>query len=484
MVAMPVAFQAVLAVLAMDLQKKVELLALKESQSKEIIYHSSEVYLTGTSLAVLTMATRFPNLPGVSTLSAELLQQKKDYMAQEYRELYRLLKDRPKGLEELRQLERAGAAAMTKSEALVSRKDGFLELGAVGLMMRAREFQQLQTAVYNFHTKTVSIREPELLVTREIEAQLKVAKQKLQSMSQITVVGTVLVAALMLLIFGGDIARRISVLVENAKRLPVQESLLPPLEGSDELCLLDRAFHNASEQLSMISEQRNRFYHMIAHDLRSPLTSVLLRMEMLEAEFEPGRTPSYLPNVSRSLEKVLGLINDLLDLEKLSAGKMPLERAVVPCREIFALVQDVCLPLAESKRVELVLPACDNTVYCDSERIAQVLINLIVNAVKFSECQRSVTVGCDHAPDGEASFFVADQGRGIPAELLQDVFLEFTQAKTSDATKGFGTGLGLAICKMIVEAHGGRIRVESESGVGSTFAFTIPQQKAEDSLRC
>ena len=289
----------------------------------------------------------------------------------------------------------------------------------------------------------------------------------------------VVLAVLMATFFTKGITTRLNILVSNTQRLAKNEKLNPVLEGKDEISVLDQSFHKMTQDLKELEEVKQQFVAMVSHDLRTPLTSVKGFLELLAGGVygdlnETGEHRAGL--AQRNVTRLISLINDLLDYEKLQSGKFNLD-----CREI-----DVAAPInrsidalkffAEKENVELESPEVALKAYADEERLVQVLVNLISNSVKFSPKGAKVTINAIQKEDF-VEFNVIDQGRGVPPSMQEAIFERFKQVKTSDATEKGGTGLGLPICKSLVECHGGRIGVDSEEGKGSRFWFTIPVNK-------
>lgn len=223
---------------------------------------------------------------------------------------------------------------------------------------------------------------------------------------------------------------------------------------------------------------------MVTHDLRTPLTTIRHIVEM----FEDG-TGGPLSEVGGQLvdrldsssNRMLTLINDLLDLEKIKAGMLELDKSQVEISKVFHQCVEVVSGLAESKSVPIIIEPSQLTVYADPDRLVQVLVNLCANAIKFSPSGRPVAL-CASEDESSVEIHVVDQGRGVPQHLTTSIFGRFSQVESADASKKGGTGLGLAICKALVELHGGQIWVESEEGKGSIFSFRIPKQGQEPSM--
>ena len=232
--------------------------------------------------------------------------------------------------------------------------------------------------------------------------------------------------------------------------------------------------HNISERKEL-EQLRQHFMAMVSHDLRTPLNSVKNFLGMLNTPIygtlsEKGGVRKLA--VEHEIDRLNRLIDDLLDLEKLEAGKMELELKPNRVGSIITLAFEAVRGVAEKKNIEVKIPKDDREVNMDGERIIQVLVNLLSNAVKFSPEGSVVTITTD-VTDTNFKVCVKDQGSGLPEGAEKTLFSRFKQfVKGPDAPKG--SGLGLAICKEIVASHSGEIGVESEQGKGSTFWFTIP----------
>jgi signal transduction histidine kinase len=217
----------------------------------------------------------------------------------------------------------------------------------------------------------------------------------------------------------------------------------------------------------------------VSHELRTPLTAIKGAVDLLLREV-PGRLNEnqthYLTRVRSNTQHLAGLINDLLDLAKIEEGKIELKGARVSVGGLLHEVMETVKPLAAEKPVllEVKVPEPSVLVWADRDKVTQVLMNLVGNAIKFTPPQGRVMVSASRDGTEWARVSVRDNGPGISAEECQKIFQKFYQVAESGGPKPKGTGLGLAISKALVELHGGKIWVESEVGRGSTFSFTLP----------
>jgi signal transduction histidine kinase len=177
--------------------------------------------------------------------------------------------------------------------------------------------------------------------------------------------------------------------------------------------------------------------------------------------------------------RMINLINDFLNIEKIRHGQFALNRSLVLIEELFQLCEEITEPIADEKSVTLVWQNAECEIFVDAERILQVLVNLVCNAIKFSQPGGEVLIDASPYKDdaGELEISVKDFGRGIPEEMLDKVFDRYQQVEASDLLVQGGSGLGLSICKAIVELHGGQIWANSKPGEGTTFVFRLPLSK-------
>jgi signal transduction histidine kinase len=237
-----------------------------------------------------------------------------------------------------------------------------------------------------------------------------------------------------------------------------------------------RLLTEQNERLERLDEARNQFLAIVSHELRTPLTSIVSFIELIRGEAD-GLTQeglSFLDIIERNADRLHRLIGDLLMLDRLEAGALPLDLATVSIADLVTEAVRAATPGAAKQGVTLEVSALPGPpVAGDPRRLMQVLDNLIANAVKFSHRNGlvRVTVGCDR---GTWRIDVADSGIGIPPEEADQLFSRFVRASNARTAGLPGSGLGLSIVKVLTEMHGGRVEVRSELGRGSTFSVYLP----------
>lgn len=279
--------------------------------------------------------------------------------------------------------------------------------------------------------------------------------------------------------FASSIARRLSILSDNTKRVREKKPLHENVSGNDEIAFLDSQFHELAQALEESERLRHEFLSMTSHDLKTPLMSVELSLDLLNTEMESKmseRAREELQSAKANMKRVLTLVNDLLDLERGSAGKLRLEWETLRARSIVQRACDSVRPLAERKNVTLTINVGQIDLVGDRRRLEQVLVNLIANAVKFSPEHSDVVISANEIEDF-VELRVRDHGIGIAEGLQESIFERFEQSTPGSLANDFGSGLGLAICKTIVQAHSGRIGVSSAQPTGSVFWVQIARSK-------
>lgn len=229
-----------------------------------------------------------------------------------------------------------------------------------------------------------------------------------------------------------------------------------------------------------VDQMKSESVSLASHDLRTPLTSLIGFTElMLSRELPEEKRRIFTETIHREAHRLAEVIDRFLDLQKIESGRIAYRKDPVDLPAVISRVKEVFSGDRSKHTFRTDLPPGLPPVRGDPERLQQVLSNLVANALKFSPEGGEILVSASRT-DGEVVISVQDQGLGIPAEARDRLFTKFSRIDSPDRREIRGTGLGLAICRQIIEAHGGRIWVESEARRGSTFSFSLPLQPQEE----
>ena len=283
-------------------------------------------------------------------------------------------------------------------------------------------------------------------------------------------------------VIGGITIRRAEVRPFTQKQIDLVSTFASQAVIAIENVRLFREIQEKSAQLEIANQHKSEFLANMSHELRTPLNAILGFNEMIAGEVYcpvPAEMKEPLADIQTSGKHLLRLINNVLDLAKIEAGRMELAVAPYVPGDLVESVRTALRPLAAEKGLDFATIIAEDVpiAYGDAGRLTQCLINLAGNALKFTR-QGKVQIVVERR-DSMLVYRVVDTGMGISADKLSELFSEFRQTDATIASEFGGTGLGLSITKKFVEMHGGRIWVESEPGKGSTFHFTVPVKPRE-----
>lgn len=292
----------------------------------------------------------------------------------------------------------------------------------------------------------------------------------------------------------GDI---LAVIVHSgfARHLTSQIHITAIQDAYNELAEKNRRLADSVEKLKELDKLKSTFLARVSHELRTPLTSILGYSEMLLEGIAGDINDTqkeYIQIITEKSDQLLQIINEILDISKIESGSIQLSREAVNVGELFHQVKDSLMPQARRKKLELSVDAPGDLPLVDADlgKTRQVLLNLLSNAVKFTPQGGTVSakarvITLEGGISGNVSSWVeisvADNGIGIPAHSKDRIFETFYQVDSSSTRVYGGTGLGLSIVKHFVEAHGGRVWVDSEEGKGSTFFVHLPCYRKQGS---
>ncbi len=476
MVIVPLLFQVAFAGALIFLLRQAESSAFQESHAKNAIAQAERIrdciYDAADALIDYMSSKRQESL--------ESYERFVQAVPDEIRSLRRLVIDSPKQQASYARVEAAGNRLLEFLEtARIAAEDSSSGL----FFLKARSLRrELRTLSGELKTELSRFEELERGLESTGSRSSRHFRDLLHNFIIAAIALNILLACLLSVFFSKDIVRRIKIVAENSKLLAAECPLQEELKGNDEISELDNVFHRMAKVLSETREKeralarlKQEFLAMIAHDLRTPLTSVQFSVELVKmgAFGEVCQEISDELSISeRNVAQMIRLINDLLDLEKLEAGKFTLSLDEQNIDTVVSSAVNMSRAFAKKNQIEIETETEAAVLNLDKDRLTQVLVNLISNAVKFSPHGSKVSIGGRK----EGAYYrleVTDSGAGVPEELHDKIFDRFEQTKVGKTSKHKGSGLGLAICRSIVEAHGGRIGVLNRTEGGSSFWFTI-----------
>ncbi|MGV0103424.1 histidine kinase [Nostoc sp. DSM 114160] len=229
-------------------------------------------------------------------------------------------------------------------------------------------------------------------------------------------------------------------------------------------------------ELEQINSIKSEFIGIVSHELRTPLTAIRAALGLLQTgiyDKKPDKFKRMIEIAAIDSDRLVRLVNDILDLERLESDRAVLEKTTCNAADLIQQAVAGVQAIANQQNITFEIHPTNAQVWAAADAIVQTLTNLLGNAIKFSPADSTITLSVQQQTD-RVLFQITDRGRGIPADKLEAIFGRFQQVDASDSRTKGGTGLGLAICRSIIDRHGGQIWAESTLGVGSTFFFTLP----------
>ena len=478
LVSIPVVFELLFVTFLILMLQQAESDLRREITSKEIIYN--------TGVFGRNVAEGATVVAAYTTTHSDYFREKYENNRKGIHSQLRILKslmtraNKADQLERLKKLEvttKKGEAILDKivkttDSTIEGKSSGFAFSGPLAIVTSKKLIDEVMRNVQSI------LEEEKILAEAYLKAAAK-SRERLQYLIMGFVVFNIIIAMVLANFFSRSITARIKSVIDNTYKVPKGEALTPPIGGSDEIAELDQQFHDMVDELYKAQQMKQYLLSMVSHDLRSPLTSVQGLLTMLAAgtfgEISE-KAKKRVETAEVEVKRLIDMTNDLLDVERLASGTLQMEISSTDTDQIIEATLGSMTAFAEQHGIILARQGENIDFQADGDRLVQVMVNLVSNAVKFSEPETTITLcaAIDEADPEKVRFSVIDQGRGIPETHIDKVFEKFQQVEDSDASVKGGKGLGLSICKSIVEAHGGQIGVNSVQGQGSTFWFTVP----------
>lgn len=342
-----------------------------------------------------------------------------------------------------------------------------------------RTVQEGQQCLDEMIVELNSILERQQTIQDESQRRQQGYRESVAALLWVAVPFNILLAIVLAFYFHTGIAARLKILIDNTHLLAGSRSLHAPLGGMDEIAHLDATFHEMAAKKQEADQLKRDLVNMVSHDLRSPLTSLLAVVSMLKDESYGTLSPDGKEILSQSRNSVLrliSLINDLLDAERLDSGLVEYHPHHVLVSDIVIDCMNALNALTKSKQLRFDVQVGDARVFVDQARATQVLVNIVGNAIEVSPENARITIEAIRISAGYVEVRVTDHGPGIPDAMKETVFEKFREVERRSTSH---SGLGLAICKSIIERSGGSIGVEDgKKHSGCTFWFRLPTSQA------
>lgn len=336
-------------------------------------------------------------------------------------------------------------------------------------------FQRIQKLRADWEHCSVNLlhNEASLLNTfPEIESR---RRRQLELLTWTGVAANILVVLFLALCFLKAIASRISILLANTRAIANKAELNQLVYGADEIARLDKVMHDMASALESAQQERQAFLAMVSHELRTPLTSIKMAVELMQigaaGKIKP-EAQECLAESDKIISKLISLITDLLDLEKMEAGKLVLDKKSTYLEFAISKAAEHCQPIFEERGLSLEVPETNLEVLMEPDRIAQVIRIFLLNAAQNSEHGKRVRIELEDL-ESEILLSVKDWGCGVPDYMRGQMFERFRRCEnTSD---GIASGMGLPIARRIIESHGGEIGFSDNPEGGAVFFFKLPR---------
>lgn len=464
LVLVPIVFELIFVVCLATLLKQAEDGMIKENHSRAVVTMAHDLqklfYDAGAALSFYRMTRDDAFMRRYQSAINEKI-------PLHLQKCYALMKDQPFELESYKKMEQATKGGIEE-----------LERCRVRLEDGVRQFFIVESRL----SLEKLLRVVDELIQKEREVQDRAPGAQTATRRTVVyflfagVAFSVLLGIVLAMFFNSDIINRVKVMIANTRRVVKRESLLPRVSGKDEIAQLDNVFHEMSEALDEASRYKQEMLAMVSHDLRSPLMSVQVSLALLNSgalgDLPKGASKEALI-AEKNASRLIKMINDLLDIEKLESGRFDLDLKESDVLETIDRAVASIEALARAKNITIKTPDQSISAVFDADRIEQVFTNVLSNAVKFAPEESEIVVSLKKETNF-AEIRIADRGPGVPADKRDAIFERFRQTGADKQAEKAGSGLGLAIARALMGEHKGGIAVDDNPGGGSVFILTLP----------
>lgn len=485
-VAVPLVFQMIFFSMLISQIQKLEVEVARETRARRIMQTIGK--LTELTYEIAAAAVQLKSVI-LSTDKAKL-QQFVDVMdvgkarAQECRtDLKRLIKGYPDEEKAFEKLDKFYDKTDKISELINSSLNG--GTGALSAVQQLTEFREMRKGLIGELTDAARtfMHRYEKIEKGSPEAQKRLRDSQ-KGVIIFGMAGNIVIAFILVLYFSRSITDRLKVMTLNTMLLAKRQPLMPRISGSDEIAQLDGVFHSMADALDEASREKKEFLELVSHDIRSPMTAILGNIVLLNlgklGEISP-EAKQRMSSAEDNSRRLITVVNDLLDLEKLESGQTEFTKTDVRVEDLIDTCIRECETLADKVgvSVDLDVPDEDITVSADKDRLQQVLHNLLNNAIVFSGEKKQIVVRAIQVAEF-AEITISDKSRKIPPELFELAFERRSSSLTKEIRQYFGKGLALPLSKLIIESMGGQIGVRAveDQGIAFWVKLALIQQPA------
>jgi signal transduction histidine kinase len=452
--------------------------ALKEAQAKQVLAACQEIRLTMLRLVTSETARRFVSLNDCVSVRDDF----DNLMIKEVQVLKAATARVPESSLAIDQYCQALERFRTTfSDAIVKSEPGFQDSKRVVWSRFIDEHEYLEEVFLSLGriaSGEQRIRNIFVPIAKELQPDLVRRRAQVIPLIVSGALLNVVLVAILALALGQKTLARLSALMSNMQSFAERKNELVLLRGDDELAEVDQKFNQIASERNRAEQFRNTLLETMTHDIRSPLSSAMLTLEMVLWEPASEKNSGRLRRLCSELKRLVRMADGILSIGRIECGRFELQKESIRIEQLLEPALDAMRGIAEAKQVELRTSYVSDHLVCDADKLIQVLVNLLSNALKFAPARSDITITV-RKNQGCVRFEIKDQGPGVPIELQANLFKRFVQLDQEVNIKKHGTGLGLYVSALLVESHAGAIGVLTPADGGACFWFEIPSNETE-----